>query len=71
MKPVVHYTQVVDQDLKVGKSTRVFGVRDHPYISPMAKYVVTSPIIRVEEDGTFETLNTIYKPELFFIGAIP
>jgi uncharacterized protein with NRDE domain len=40
---------------------RIYGVMDHPRLG--AQYSVrTSVVVKVEEDGTIETLNTIYKP---------
>ena len=36
-----------------------FGV-----IHSMSKYFRTSPVVKVNDDGTFETVNSIYKLEL-------
>lgn len=60
-KPMVGYKNV--EHLELGQSALVFPV-DHP--SPLVsnkKWILTSPVIKIEDDGqVFETLNTIYAP---------
>ena len=40
---------------------RLESVHGHPYFPP-GKRVTTSEIVTISDDGTIETLNTIYKP---------
>ena len=61
-KPVVHYTPTIGDKIELNQSGIIRGVVDHPYISPLSPWVVTSKIIRLGENGEFETLNTIYRP---------
>lgn len=61
-KPVVHYVPGESDRISVGSGAHVFPT-DHP--SPFVsntQQVWTSKVIRKEDDGTFETQNTIYKP---------
>jgi hypothetical protein len=64
MKPVVHYINDVDFHSFEYKGEQVEVARcqavDHPRLG--FGIVHTSQVIKKEEDGTFETLNTIYKP---------
>ena len=64
MKPTVLYTL----NTMYGEPKIVLGERgyvralNHPRLGNCD--VHTTVIIRLEEDGTFETLNTIYKPHV-------
>ncbi len=64
MKPVVHYIGDVMFNTfeHEGKTYEVAYCRavGHPKLGNQK--VRTSSVIKKEEDGTFETLNTIYKP---------
>lgn len=67
-KPVVHYTPNPHQFIPdvVGKGAMVWPV-DHPnhlFSQNVSNETAcfTSAVIRIGENGEFETLNTIYKP---------
>lgn len=61
-KPVVHYAPSKYDVIVSGMSAYVLPV-DHPsaYVSNEIT-VRTSTVVVVHEDGSFETLNTLYKP---------
>ena len=62
MKPTVHYDASKSSFITVGAPASVFPL-DHP--SPHVRNTreaITSRVIRKEDDGTFETQNTIYVP---------
>ena len=65
-KPVVLYrTNVYHTIPGIGAPAMVQPV-NHPDPDGLVSntcHVLTSPIVRVGEDGEFETLNTIYRPE--------
>lgn len=59
-KPIVHFTGapqffITDDQ----KAARLYAL-DHPKLGK--GYVWSSLVINHNEDGSFETLNTIYKP---------
>lgn len=56
VKPVAYYEEELTE-VYPGRSCRVLNVT-HPVLG-QTKYVTTSQVIEVTEDG-FETLNTIY-----------
>jgi len=60
MKPVVHYINYAVFGFEGEHEVAEVFALDHPRFGRQRVY--TSVIIRKEEDGTFETLNTIYKP---------
>jgi hypothetical protein len=62
MKPVVHYDQVISH-LIVGQVAFLTRTWDHPgpNVGNAGSTVMTSPLVRVGEDGEFETLNSIYR----------
>lgn len=62
MKKTVHYQPTAQDFIEVGHSAAVRPV-DHPgeYVSNTT-WVRTSEVIRKDEGGVFETMNTIYKP---------
>jgi hypothetical protein len=43
---------------------RVWGVLDHPILG-YQESVTTSIVVKINDNGSFETLNTIYKPSSF------
>ena len=59
-KPVVHYRPDPYDFIKEGKGAEVYAL-DHPRLGE--RYVYTSKVIVVGQNGQFETLNTIYVPE--------
>jgi len=65
IKPVVHYTgkakfyEVEADDGYVGEYARVQGL-DHPILGKDS--IRTSLVVKKFTDGSFETLNTIYRP---------
>jgi hypothetical protein len=68
VKPVVHYRPDYYQFIpkEPGQRAMVYPV-DHPNHLPVhcvsnEKMCFTSTVIRVGENGEFETLNTIYRP---------
>ena len=62
VKPVVHFIKGTESFYEVGLDMKVARIRalDHPIYG--AEIVRTSVIIKEYDDGSFETLNTIYKP---------
>ena len=66
MKPVVHYrkdlqTQIAD----VGGYSLISPI-DHPNPNGTVSnksFVLTSRVVRVGENGEFETQNTVYRPQ--------
>lgn len=65
MKPIVKYHRTWGR-LEVGESALVAGLTGHPRQESGeldGDFVETSRIVRVGENGEFETLNTVYQPE--------
>lgn len=63
VKPVVHFIKGTESFFDAGIGMKVARLRalDHPVLG--AEIVRTSVIIKEHDsDGSFETLNTIYKP---------
>jgi hypothetical protein len=62
-KPIVRYSDYYVTPPAVGRSAYVFIVDAHPVLGTVKapKWVYTSPVQSVQPDGSFETLNTIYK----------
>ena len=62
VKPVVHFIRGTESFYEVGPDMKVARVRalDHPIYG--ADIIRTSLIVKKHDDGSFETLNTIYKP---------
>ncbi len=58
IKPVVHYIIKADTYIEEGKRAWVYAL-DHPRLGQMQ--VDTSPVIKINENGEFETLNTVYR----------
>lgn len=60
-KKVVNFKDPIK--IVVGESAIVFPV-NHPDKNNVSntRHVYTSSVVKVNEDGSFETLNTIYKP---------
>lgn len=66
MKPIVHYNNLLLSVIALGRGAVVAPV-DHPNHLPdhnvsNTKHVLTSRVVKVYHDGSFETENTIYKP---------
>lgn len=63
MKPSVRYSGVAFYSPMVGERAQIFIVDPHPVLGEIAapKWVNTSKVVKVEENGDFETLNTLYK----------
>ena len=59
-KPVVFYGSFAEVDVE--QRAILFDVKKHPRLGD-CNWVTTSKILSVSEDGTIETLNTIYKKE--------
>ena len=67
MKPTVHYNNLLLSVIALGRGALVAPV-DHPnhlasHAVSNTKHVLTSRVIKVHYDGSFETENTIYKPQ--------
>ena len=60
VKSVVFYGSSAEVD--VGRRAILFDVKKHPRLGD-CNWVSTSKVLSVSEDGTIETLNTIYKKE--------
>ena len=61
-KPVVHFAGDAQFEDWGGNTVAYVHAIDHPYLGSMP--VRTSSVQKRHDDGSFETLNTIYKPEL-------
>lgn len=63
MKPVVHYDNEHIPTLMVGIRVYVFPI-DHtsPFVSNGGVPALTSPIVKLEGGGVFETENSRYIP---------
>ena len=59
-KPVVFYKESLI--VEGGKRARLFDVTKHPRLGD-CESVITSNIVSTSDDGTIETLNTIYNKE--------
>lgn len=57
-KPVVFYGS--SAAVEVDRRAMLFDVKNHPRLGD-CNYVSTSRVLSVSDDGTIETLNTIYK----------
>jgi hypothetical protein len=65
MKPIVKYHRLLSK-LAVGESAFLRDLTGHPRQGSGrldGDYVQTSPVVRVGENGEFETRNTVYQPE--------
>jgi hypothetical protein len=62
-KPVVHFTPVKGENYKIGHSIAVLPV-DHPAVYLNGRITFTTPVVKVNIDGSFETYNTVYVPTL-------
>ena len=62
VKPVVHFIRGTESFYEAGPDMKMARVRalDHPIYG--ADIIRTSIIVKEHDDGSFETLNTIYKP---------
>jgi hypothetical protein len=62
MKKIVHYDQLI-YPLQVGRSARLTRTWDHPgpNVANAGSNVKTSWVVRIGEDGEFETENSIYR----------
>ena len=59
-KPVVFYGS--SDFVEVDRRAILYDVKNHPRLGD-CRYVNTSRVLSVSDDGTIETLNTIYKKE--------
>lgn len=67
MKPIVHYNNELLSIIALGCGAVVMPV-DHPNHLPDHRvtnttHVLTSCVLKLHYDGSFETENTIYKPK--------
>ena len=62
VKPVVHFIKGTESFFDAGPDMKVARLRalNHPTLG--AEIIRTSIIVKEHDDGSFETLNTIYKP---------
>jgi hypothetical protein len=58
-----YYSELKEYADELGNVTvaRVYGVVDHPKLGYQHS-LRTSIVVKINDDGSFETLNTIYKP---------
>lgn len=63
MKRTVRFRRPANVGPKVGESAIVFPF-DHPDSERVSNrdYAITSEVVKVNEDGSFETLNSKYIP---------
>lgn len=63
-KKIVHYNRSRYKNIVLGHSAIVFPI-DHPDTEQVSntREVITSRVIKMFPDGSFETLNTMYKPK--------
>ena len=67
MKPIVHYDNTQLSVIALGRGAVIAPI-DHTNHAPgqsvsNTKHVITSRVIKLHYDGSFETENTIYKPK--------
>ena len=67
MKPTVHYDNTQLSVIALGRGAVIAPV-DHPNHLPDHRvtnttHVITSRVLKLHYDGSFETENTIYKPK--------
>lgn len=60
MKPVAYYGRIV-WDLQKGVPALLYQVWNHGRVHGK-NFVMTSPVVKILEDGAFETENTLYRP---------
>lgn len=60
-KPVVLY--YIGNFIEVGSRAIISGIKDHPRLGDrdFDQEVLTSIVLKINDDGSFETENTIYK----------
>lgn len=68
-KPVVRYCFLATP-LVVGEGAMILGVLGHPK-DLKGEMVFTSDVVRVGENGEFETRNTIYQRQTWTGSEIP
>ena len=64
-KPIVLYRNGIQTPLVIGEGTAIFPI-NHPNTPRVSneRIAYTSQVVSIGEDGVFETMNTIYKPEV-------
>jgi hypothetical protein len=60
-KPVVYFSGEAHFDVGSKYTVAYVSAIDHPYLGTLP--VRTSAVQKRNDDGSFETLNTIYKPD--------
>jgi hypothetical protein len=62
VKPSVHFKDYLFKP-EVGRACVVFPT-DHPAKDRVSnkKWAITSPVVAIQQDGSFETMNTRYVP---------
>ncbi len=61
-KPVVNYRPHEDQHIALGQSALVWPDNHPSWLVSNTTYCRTTVVERLDADGEFETLNTIYRP---------
>jgi len=61
-KPVIYFDVSNSQVPVVGKRCHVHATTPHPKIT-YTNYIITSLVHSVNDDGSFVTCNSIYKPD--------
>lgn len=66
MKPTVHYNNAVFSSIALGQGALVLPIDHRNHIKGQdvsnTTHVLTSRVLKIFPDGSFETLNTFYKP---------
>jgi hypothetical protein len=62
VKPTVRYAPDKSQYIKVGLPAFIFPIDHQSDFVSNKTVATTSKVIKVEEDGKFETQNTLYVP---------
>lgn len=61
-KPVVLYDASIEYHVKIGSRALVHPLNHPSELVSNTTYILTSNVVRIGENGEFETENTIYRP---------
>jgi len=62
MKKTIQYDKTQGSFIMEGRNATVWAI-NHPNSYYEQGWVLTTPVVSVAEDGSFETLNTLYVPK--------
>jgi len=60
--PIIFFNPLMSSPPELGKRCHVYTTTTHPQIS-WTNYIITSLVKYIYKDGSFRTMNSIYKPE--------